>query len=194
MNRLQRRRATWLAIVALAAAPLIFAPQAWVASAPRASSRLVGPLLPLVATVQWVRVDAAMQAGRPELALARAQSLFELEPHSGDARVFVSMYLAFRLASPERELDATKRAAWLRAAVDVVERGEPQADAPAELALWAGELLARAADNDPQIAWNGGVRGLWRDAAQRYERAAKLGHRLAAKRLSVALARADGDD
>jgi len=194
MNRLQRRRLLWIAALALASAPFAFAPHAWVTPAPRASTRLLGPLLPIVASAQWVRVDAAMRAGRPELALARAQTLFDLEPRSPDARVFVSTYLAFNVASPERELDPSRRAAWLRAAVDLLRAGEATVDAPGELALWAGQLLARAAETDPKAGGAAGARGLWSEAADCYQRAAELGHPRAAERVRNAREHANASE
>jgi hypothetical protein len=189
---LRPARWIWIAATALAALALVLQRRASPAHAPNASTRLIAPLLPLAASVQWVRVERAMHAGRPELALSRAQTLFELEPHSGDARVFVSMYLAFQLGSPERELDPARRAGWLRAALEVVQRGEASAEDPAELALWQGELLARAAQSDPELEWPDGVRGLWRDALGNYERAARMGSELAAERALDARRRVDG--
>ena len=175
MKRLARRRLAWIAIVALAAAPVVATSSRWVTPTSRAQARLLGPLLPLAATVQWVRVEAAMRDGLPQLVIARAETLFELEPDPTDARMFVSSYLAFDVASPERESDPERRARWLRAALDIARRGEVASAAPAELACWQGALLERASDHDPQIAWPDGASGLLRDAASEFERAAGLG-------------------
>jgi hypothetical protein len=191
MSRARESRWIWIAASAAATLALVFQRGARTTDTPQASTRLIAPLLPLAASVQWVRVERAMRAGRPELALARSQTLFELEPRSGDARVFVSMYLAFQVGSPERELDPERRAEWLRAALEVVRGGEARGEDPAELALWQGELLARAAQQDPQLPWPDGVRGLWRDAARNYERAAQMGSGLAVERLAEARQRRD---
>lgn len=186
MRRTRRSTLAWIAICALAGAAVVLLPRPWTAGAPSASTRLLAPLAGVLANLQWVRVERAMHAGRPELVLARSQRLLELDARSGDAHVFVSMYFAFSVASPERELDPERRARWLRIALELVRSGEESAGAPAELALWQGELLARAAQIDPHIAWPGGLPALWGAAAEHFERAQTLGSSLAPERAAAA--------
>jgi hypothetical protein len=138
--------------------------------------RLAGPLAGPLAAAQWVRVDLAIRAGRTELALARAETAFELNPTSTSGWYFLSRHLGLDLASPEREPDAEVRRRWVRAALAVAARGEARAENPAELAFWQGLLLARTGEVDPQIGWEGGADALWTEAAEHFERAERLGH------------------
>lgn len=182
-----RSRAVFFALSALAALALVLnTPSSSREGAPNASAalRLAAPLVPLAANVQWVRVDAAMREGRPDKVLARADALLALDAHSGDAQSFLSSYFGLQLASPEREPDAARRVAWLRVALDYAAHGEQNAQRPWEFALWQGELLARAALVDPATAWPGGVRALWSEAAEHFERGAAghpIGHARAAE-------------
>jgi hypothetical protein len=169
----RRRRWLWLASAAFAAVAIAVAPERR-ARVPFAT-RLLGPLAPLAAHAQWLRADAAIEDGRIDLALARAELAFALEPADFERRIALSHYLAFELASPERETDPARRLAWLRAALDVVRRGEERARDPGALAIWAGLMLAKAAATDPELAWPGGTEGLWRDAADEFARAARAG-------------------
>lgn len=138
--------------------------------------RLAGPLAGPLAAAQWVRVDLAIRAGRTDLALARAETAFTLNPTSTSGWFFLSRHLAFDLASPAREPDAAVRRRWVRAALAVAARGEASADEPAELAFWQGLVLTRTAEVDPELGWEGGVVGLWSEAAEQFERAARAGH------------------
>jgi len=180
-------RAMWIALSALAALPLMLsAPRGATDDTPSASTalRLAAPFVPLAANVQWVRVDAAMREGRPDKVLARATALLALDARSGEAQSFLSSYFGLQLASPEREPDAALRAQWLRIALDYAAHGERHAQRSWEFALWQGELLARAALVDPETAWSGGVRALWSEAAEHFERGAAghpIGHSRAAE-------------
>ncbi len=186
MSSLRSRALIGVALCALAASALVLRGQPGASRGAGASTRLLAPFAPLLARVQWVRLEQAMRSGRTELVLARAESLLETEARSADAHVFVSMYFAFTLASPERELDPQLRARWLRVGLEITRRGEATVDEPALLAQWQGELLARAAQNDPQLVWEGGERALWSAALEHFERAAKLGAPRAAERAELA--------
>lgn len=178
-------KAPWLAVVGLGLSLAIVGGS----GAPPGSSltmRLAGPLAGPLAAAQWVRVDLAMRAGRTELALARAETAFALNPTSTSGWFFLSRHLAFDLASPEREPEAAVRLRWVQAALAIAERGERTADDPAELAFWQGLVLARTAEVDPQLAWPGGVAGMWSAAAEHFERAARAGHPEAAAAASLA--------
>lgn len=186
MNSLRTRAVLAVALCALAASALFLRAPHGSGGGSSPTTRLLAPFTPLLARVQWVRLERAMRGGRTELVLARADALLALEPRSADAHVFVSMYFAFTLASPERELDPALRARWLRVGLEFARRGEATADEGALLAQWQGELLARAAENDPGIAWEGGGRALWREALAHFERAETLGAPRAAERAAMA--------
>ena len=137
--------------------------------------RLFGPVASAAASVQWIRVDAAIRAGRPDLALARAETALTLDPGATGGWKLLAGHLAFDRASAERERDPLRRLAWVRAGLELARRGERTARDPAELAWWQGLLLAMHADLD-DLPWPGGAGALWRGAIEDFERAARLGH------------------
>lgn len=186
MSRSRDRALLAVALCALAASALLLRAPHGAAGGAGAATRLLAPLAPILARVRWVRLEQAMRAGRTELVLTRAEALLDLEARSADAHVFVSMYFAFTLASPERELDPAQRARWLRVGLEYARRGEATVADPALLVQWQGELLARAAQNDPQLEWEGGERALWSAALAHFERAAALGAPRAAERADEA--------
>jgi hypothetical protein len=166
------RVAGWVLVVALAAVPFARELEPSRASFAR---RLLGPVAGLAANVQWVRVNDAFRAGRPELALARAESALALDPGSTEGWRFLCSSLAFDLASANREPDAGVRVKWLRAALALAARGEERARDPGALALWQGLLRASLAESgDPP--WPEGARALWGQAARDFERSAEAGH------------------
>ena len=179
------RKLPWVALLGASWALAVYG----ASGAPAGSSltmRLAGPLAGPLAAAQWVRVDLAMRAGRTDLALARAETAFALNPTSTSGWFFLSRHLAFDLSSPEREPDADARLRWVEAALAIAERGERTADDPAELAFWQGLVLARTAEVDPQLAWPGGVAGMWSAAVEHFARAARGGHPEAAAAAELA--------
>ncbi|MBM3987903.1 MAG: hypothetical protein FJ294_08100 [Planctomycetes bacterium] len=179
------RKLGWVALLGASLALAVYGARG---AAPGSSltMRLAGPLAGPLAAAQWVRVDLAIRAGRTDLALARAETAFALNPTSTSGWFFLSRHLAFDLASPEREPDAAVRLRWVRAALAIAARGESTADDPAELAFWQGLVLARTAEVDAQLAWTGGVAGMWSEAAEHFERAARRGHPEAAAAAELA--------
>lgn len=166
----------WIAVAALALVPVWTSPPAAEQRPGAPIARLLGPIGSLAASAQWVRVSQAMRAGRGDVVLARAELALALDPESTEAWTFYSRHLALDRASRTREPDPARRAAWLRVAIDVIERGEERASHPEELAFWAGLILGQFAEVDPELPWRGGRRGLWEDAAAAFERAAERGH------------------
>ena len=79
------------------------------------------------------------------------------------------------LGSTLREPLAARRAEWLRAGLETLERGSLSARRPEGLLLFAGMLLQVHAERDPETVWPGGVDGLWADAERLYQRAAERG-------------------
>jgi hypothetical protein len=180
----------WCAAIALLFAPA-FGPRE--PSAPRAPSfalRLLGPIASVAASVQWVRVDSAIRAGRTDLALARAETALAIDPGSTAGWTFLSRYMALDLASPAREPDTQRRLSWIKAALRVAERGEKTAREPSELALWEGLVLATVVALDDDLPWPGGAAGKWNDAALCLDRAAALGDPEAAQLAAIVRARA----
>ena len=139
------------------------------------AARLLGPVAGLAADVQWVRVHAALRAGRTELALARAETALALAPESGQGWLFLANHLAFDRASPEREPDPARRRAWIAAGLEVARRGESSCRAPAQLAAWQGLVRVQKAA-EPDLDWPGGPRALLEAAELDFSRARALGH------------------
>ncbi len=181
MRRL-RRPLAWTLVALLFFAPLLVPHSEVPARRPSSIAwRLLGPVASLAASVQWVRVHDAMRAGRTDLALARARTALALDPGATAGWVFLATHLVFDRASAERERDPGRRMAWIRAGLETAERGEDTARDPGELARWQGLVLGMLAQEDEPLAWPGGVRRLWLDAADDFERASRLGQADAAE-------------
>lgn len=140
------------------------------------AERLAGPFASLAAAYQWARADRAMQLDEVSLALTRAEGALWLDRRSTAGWNMLANYLGMDLAAPGRERDPRRRAAFLQAALDTIERGCVLAREPEELWFLRGLLLALTALRDPDLPWPGGPAALWTAAAEAYEQAAELGH------------------
>lgn len=167
------RCASGAAAAGLLALGLSLAPATAHGPARPASARLAGPFGGLLASAQWVRVQEAAASGRHGLALARAEAALALDPGSNAGWEIVAAHQGLYLASPEREPDPARRAAWLEAALATCRRGQEQARDPAGLAWFRGLLCrTRARDEVPVRP----AEELWARAARAFEEAAELGH------------------
>ena len=169
------RAAGWVAVAVLAGLTVAVRPRRGSDRPSGTLQRLLGPVASAAASAQWVRVDAAIQAGRPELALARAETALALDPGATGGWKLLASHLAYDRASAERERDPERRLAWVRAGLALAERGERTARDPAELAIWQGLLRSVHAELD-DLPWPGGPATLWAGAIDDFERAARLGH------------------
>jgi len=163
------RLAGWLALALV----VVWMPGG--APPPRTASlaeRLLGPVAGLGASAQWVRVGEAFRQGRPELALARAETALRLDPRSVEGWKYLADRLAYDLAAPSREPDSARRLAWVRAGIATLARGEAHCRDPGELALQQGLILWKVAVVDPELAWP----SLAEEARAHFARAASLGH------------------
>ena len=192
MRRARLERLGWLVVLGLALASW-YATGAASGSSPSFLVRSIGPFARPAARVQWVRVDAAIRAGRTDLALARADTALALDPTATEGWRFLASHLLADRASPEREADPVRRLEWLRAGVALLERGEASAADPAELCEQQGLWLGLAATRDPELPWPGGRPALWRAAAECFERAAARGSREARALAAQARAHAAAD-
>jgi len=175
-RRSRRWRALgWLAVALLIALFASLPPRESPGARPTSpAARLLGPVAGVAARFQLLRAHHAVRAGRHELALARVEHALELDPTSTDAWKTLAWHLAIYLGSPARERDPERRARWVRAGVEVTERGEEHAARPAELAYQRGVILLTQAQLEDELRWPGGVAAL-RDGARRaFERAAAL--------------------
>ena len=150
------------------------------------AQRLLGPISSLAASAQWVRVDLAFRAGRPELGFARAERALALDPASPEGWSFLARQQAFSLASVEREPDPRRRRSWIRAGLETAARGEALSRDPAGLARLQGEILVKVVWLDPDVGWPGGVDALWLEAVGHFRRAQRLGDPIAGVYLEAA--------
>jgi hypothetical protein len=139
----------------------------------------LGPLAPLLAHWQWVRVELAFARGDAAGAVGRAAWALELDPADTDGWALLLWYLGVQLTSAEREPDGERRLAWLRAALELVDRGLDQVRDPGLLQRRAAEVLWLQAEVELPLPWPGGRRGLWREAERRFAAARDLGDPLA---------------
>ena len=83
----------WAIVFVLALLPWFFPPAGSAAASSSLAVRLLGPFAGVAAGIQWTRVDAAIRAGRTELALARAETAFALDPSSSQGRLLLARHL-----------------------------------------------------------------------------------------------------
>ncbi|MCP3918303.1 MAG: hypothetical protein GY711_22375 [bacterium] len=154
-------------------------------------ARLLGPIGSLAASVQWVRFDLALRAGRTERAYARAESALRLDPVSPEGWLTLGRHLITVRGSSATEQYDDRRMRWMRAGLDLLRRGEDVTNAPGELALAQGvylaffvdEVLAAVDGVDRSnrsrylnFLWPGGRLGALREAIEAFERAEAHGH------------------
>jgi hypothetical protein len=136
--------------------------------------RLLGPIGSLAATVQWVRVDAALDAGRPERAYALAELALALDPQTTGGWLHLARHFAYQRGSPEVEADADRRTQWVRRGLAVLARGEERAREPHLLRFERGLLLVHVGLSDGAVPWPGGPEAALEEAARAMEEAAFL--------------------
>lgn len=189
----RRRSRPWIGWV-IVAALLVLSFGLQRGAAPRGNERglverLLGPIAALAASAQWVRADLALRAGDYPLAYARAETALELEPSRADAWIFLAHHLIFERASLAREVDPRERERWVKAGLDVLDRGARSSWDPGEILFYRGLVfVALASIPDADRPWTGGAREAWIEAARSFERAAAAGHEAALQ--SAVLARA----
>lgn len=167
-----RRILLWLLLVASVGACFL-----WPRDPGRSGSfavRLLGPVASLAASGQWVRMRHSWTSGRSDLACSQAELALELDPGATAGWAFFASHLAYDRGAPDRERDPAKRALWVKAALEVLARGELTARRPWELAMQRGTILVRVGDPREELPWPEGTRGAWSEAQAAFERAAEL--------------------
>lgn len=140
---------------------------------PRERDGLLGPIASLAASVEWVRFDTALSRGRTDLAYGRAEHALELDPASTDGWAFFASHLVFDRGSAEVEHDPERRWEWIRAGLEVLERGEESAREPARLVLYRGLVHAALAESDGSFAYSADEHA--ERARELFERAGAMG-------------------
>jgi len=137
---------------------------------------VLGPLAAPLARAQWVYTDAALREGRVDLALRRADTALALDPSDTSGWLFLAHHLAFERGSIARTPDASERALWIRAGLDLLERGRAWAKEPGALDLRRGAIWAALAEVDelrpPQVTAD----EAHQRAAEAFAAAAQAGH------------------
>ena len=167
------RGAAWI-LVALCLWPWGGAPR----STLPLEERLLGPGAGLLASAAWVRFDALVRDGRYEAAYSVAERALELDPSSPQGWLYYASHLGRFRASAENEVDPAARRAWVRSALQVLERGEARCDRPGELALSAGLILLLVAQLEEEaqgLGWPGGAEAARLEAEQALARAVVMG-------------------
>lgn len=140
--------------------------------------RLLGPVASLVASVQWVRFDVAVQEGHFESAYAIAEGALSIDPRAPQGWMHLASHLAYFRASAENEPQPERRRRWIEAALEVLARGEGQSSEPAELAFMRGLVLYTVAEIEAEqgLGWPGGRSAARSAAIQAFHAAGDLGH------------------
>lgn len=178
MSTLQRR---FVAALGLAcAAALWITSTRLVPRAPRTGSiaeRALGPLAPFAAAVQWTRADLALRRGEWTRAYALSESALELDSRTASGWIYLAHHFVFERASLSLEPDRHARERWIRAGLDLLERGAARAEDAGEVWLYRGAVMAfQASLSDEDRAWPASAREAWLGAAENFQRAAEHGH------------------
>lgn len=174
----------WLVAAAMvAASPWLERP-----AQPRgnALSTVLGPLARPLAQAQWVLVDAALREGRVDLALRRADTALVLDPRDAEGWMYLAHHLAFERGSIAREPSQSERARWIKAALDVLDRGEAVVDDPGALALRRAAIWIALAQEEGLRPAGASEAHAWTRAAEALETAAAHGHPEAAEAAAAA--------
>lgn len=148
--------------------------------------RWLGPVASLASSFELVRWNTALRRGEPERAYTLAGRALALDPRSPMGWLDVGQHLILDRSSAEMERDPKRRAAWARAGLDLLRRGEERSVDPAALAVIGGDLAGFLAERTARdLTWPGGAEALLDEARASYERAERHGHPEAAERLSM---------
>ena len=155
----------------------VFAGLALLPAPPAGRRGPLGPIASFAATVQWARADAAIDGGRLDVGLARAERALELDPAPSEGWSWLAGVLVHRFGAPEFEANPMSRRTWVEAGLAVLARGESVTREPEELAFHAGLIMAFVASLPEEVLeWPGGAHSAWTAAAEHFERAKSLGH------------------
>lgn len=157
--------------------------------------RVLGPVASLAASVQWVRVDVALRRGEEARAYAMAETALRIDPSDPEGWIFLAHHMIYDRASLLREPDPARRAAWIRAGLETLARGERSSRDPGAILFDRGVALAFLGSlEDRDRAWPASAREAWSLAAEAFDRAAAVGHPRAAEAARLARERAARPD
>ena len=186
------------ACVALAMLPTVrrFAvfPEERVAKEPWIA-RALHPIARAAAAIAWTRGDRALRHGETSEAYALADSALAIDPRSPHGWIFLARHFVLERASRDREPDARDRALWVKAGLDVLDRGERASREPGAIAFERGIVYAYfASTGEPSFVGATTAREAWERAAEAFDRARALGAKGAAEARDASLERASSAD
>ena len=156
------------------------------------ASRLLGPVAPLAAAIEWGRFDAAVRAGDETRAWEHADRALLLDPEDPDGWKYLAHYAVFDRGSPRRTDDRLERQRWVEFGIAVLERGEREAANPGPVAFKLGVVyLALAQQDDADRSLPISSRETWSRAAAAFERAAAADEPVAAEAARLSRAEAE---
>ena len=186
------------ACVALAMLPtvrrLAVCPEERVAGDPWIA-RALHPAARAAAAIAWTRVDRALRHGETAEAYALADTALAIDPRSPHGWIFLARHFVLERASRDREPDARDRALWVKAGLDVLDRGERASRDPGAIAFERGVVYAYFASTaEPSLVGAASVREAWELAAAAFDRARAVGAEDAAEARDASLERARSAD
>jgi hypothetical protein len=194
---MRARTLLWVpALLALAAPAWLRAP---LDARPSLVERVLGPFADTLASIQWVRADVAWRHGQVARGFELAASALDLAPSASGGWIFLARHCVYERASPERESDPAVRRQWVRAAFDVLARGEAHGVRGGALAFERGLILLYLAQvaGEPDVPeserpWPGAPSTLFEAAARAFDQSLQAGDAAGADAAQSARARARG--
>lgn len=156
------------------------------------ASRLLGPVAPIVAAIEWGRFDAAARAGDEPRAWRHADRALFLAPEDPDGWILLAHYAVFERGSPRRTESVIERRRWVEYGIAILERGERESANPGPVAFKLGVVyLALAHQPGDERSLPLSLRETWTRAAEAFDRAAAAGEPVAAEAATLARAEAE---
>lgn len=178
-----RVRAHARRLALLAAAALCLVPWRGTAAPPEGgfATRLIGPVASLGASIEWILFDLDAYEGRHEAAYVHAERALRLDPGAPVGWTQLAHHLMYERGSGQNERDPRERVRWLRAGLDLLERGEARCREPERLALVRGQTLCVfvagliTVDPEDPLPWPGGLPAALEEGRTALERARDAG-------------------
>jgi hypothetical protein len=146
------------------------------------AARLLGPLAPVLAAIEWGGFDAAVEAGDEAAAWRHADRALLLAPDAAAGWTTLAHHAVWELGNPRRTPDAAGRQRAVELGLAILARGEIASADPGRVAFKTGVVyLSLANQDDADRALPLGRREAWTRAAEAFERAAAAGEPVAAE-------------
>ncbi len=151
------------------------------------ASRLLGPVAPIAAAIEWGRFDAAATAGDEARAWRHADRALLLDPEDPEGWKLLAHHAVFERGSPRRSASLAERRRWVEYGIAILDRGEHEAANPGPVAFKMGIVyLALAHQEDGERTLPISRREAWTRAAEAFERAAAASEPVAAEAARLA--------